>query len=66
MSRSNQILTYDINVMPRSRIGRLRWIGDQRQTDLIQAWLEQEFHPAFEQEFPLDFYSNFHGPETVL
>lgn len=66
VSRGNQILTYDIDVRPRSQVGRLRWIGDQRQANLIQAWLEQKFHPALEQEFPLDFYSNFHGPETVL
>ena len=66
VTRGNQTLSYQIPVEQRSQIGRLSWIGDDWQADLIEAWLEQEFDPELGQEFPLDFYSNFHGPETVI
>jgi predicted metalloprotease with PDZ domain len=66
VARGNQMLTYQIPVGQRSQIGRLSWIGDDRQANLIQAWLEQDFHPEPGQDFPLDFYSNFHGPDTVI
>jgi hypothetical protein len=65
-SKSHQTLTYQIPVGQRWQIGRLTWIGDDKQAGLIQAWLEQDFHPEPGQDFPLDFYSNFHGPDTVI
>jgi predicted metalloprotease with PDZ domain len=64
--RGNQILSYRIPVKQRIQIGGLCWIGDDRQAGLIQRWLDSDFHPTHEQVFPLDFYSNFHGIETVI
>jgi hypothetical protein len=50
----------------RSQIGRQCSIGDAQQAGLIRSWLDSDFHPTHEQKFPLDFYSNFHGPDTVI
>lgn len=66
VARGNQTLTYHIPVGKRRQIGRLRWIGDDSQAGLIAAWLEHDFHPEPGQHFPLDFYSNVHGVETVI
>jgi predicted metalloprotease with PDZ domain len=66
VARGNQTLSYQIPVEQRTRIGQLSWSGDDRQAGLIEAWLEHEFDPESGQDFPLDFYSNFHGPETVM
>ncbi|MFZ3291129.1 PDZ domain-containing protein [Mycobacterium sp.] len=66
VARGNQTLTYQIRPVPRSQIGGLCWIGDDRQASLIRSWLDSDFYPTHEQKFPLDFYSNFHGPETVI
>ena len=65
-ARGNQTFTYQIPVRQRRQIGRLSWIGDDKQAERIQAWLEQDFHPEPGQDFPLDFYFNFHGPDTVI
>ena len=61
VARGNQTLSYQIPVEQRTQIGQLTWNGDDRQAGLIEAWLEQEFDPESGQDFPLDFYSNFHG-----
>jgi len=66
VARGNQMLAYQITVEERTQIGRLTWIGDAQQADRIQSWLEHNFRPEPGQIFPLDFYSNFHGPETVI
>ena len=66
VTRGNQALTYQIPVGRRPQIVRLSWIGDDLQAGLIEAWLEQDFHPQPGQAFPLDFYPNFHGVETVI
>jgi hypothetical protein len=66
VTRGNQMLTYQIPVGQRRQIGRLRWVGDDSQADLIARWLEQDFPPEAGQDFPLDFYSNVHGVETVI
>jgi predicted metalloprotease with PDZ domain len=66
VARGNETLTYQIRVGHRSQIGGLCWIGDDRQAGLIQVWLDSDFQPSQEQVFPLDFYSNFHGAETVI
>ena len=66
VSRGNQTCTYQIPVGQRWQIGRLTWIGDDRQAGLIAAWLEHDFHPEPGQHFPLDFYSNFHGAQSVI
>jgi predicted metalloprotease with PDZ domain len=66
VGRGNETLIYRIRPVQRSQIGGLCWIGDDRQAGLIQAWLDSDFHPSHGQEFPLDFYSNFHGVETVI
>jgi hypothetical protein len=66
VARGNQTLTYQIRPVRRSQIGRLSWIGDDRQEGLIRSWLDSDFHPTREQKFPLDVYSNFHGPDTVI
>jgi predicted metalloprotease with PDZ domain len=66
VARGNQTRTYQIPVGRRWQIGRLRWIGDDRQAGLIAAWLGHDFDPEPGQDFPLDFYSNVHGIETVI
>jgi predicted metalloprotease with PDZ domain len=66
VARGNQTLSYQIRPVQRSQLGGLCWIGDDRQARLIQAWLETDFDPTHEQKVPLDFYSNFHGIETVI
>jgi predicted metalloprotease with PDZ domain len=66
VGRGNETLTYQIRPARRSQIGGLCWVGDDRQAGLIQAWLDSDFHPSHGQEIPLDFYSNFHGVETVI
>jgi predicted metalloprotease with PDZ domain len=66
VARGNQMLTYQILVGQRSQIGRLTWIGDDKQADLIGSWLERDFHPKVGKNFPRDFYSNFHGIEKVM
>ena len=66
VARGNQMLTYQICVKERVQIGQLSWIGDDHQARLVADWLEQDFDPAPRQGFPLDFYSNFHGAETVI
>ncbi len=66
VARGNETRTYQICVGQRWQIGRLRWIGDDRQAGLIAAWLAHDFHPEHGQDFPLDFYSNFHGAQTVI
>jgi len=66
VARGNETLTYPIRVEQHTQIGRLCWIGDDRQAARIRSWLDSDFNPTHEQEFPLDFYSNFHGPDTVI
>ncbi len=64
--RGCQSRTYTIPVGKHTQIGRLTWVGSDEQAAGIAAWLGQEFKPTPGQEFPLDFYENFHGIETVL
>lgn len=64
--RGNQPRTYEIKIGERTQIGKLTWIGTAEQAARIAAWLGQPFAPAHGQGFPLDFYENFHGIETVL
>jgi len=66
VARGTQMLTYPVGVGRRTQIGCLTWRGDERQAALIAEWLEHDFHPKYGQDFPLDFYSNFHGPDTVI
>jgi len=66
VARGNETRTYQIPVGQRWQIGRLRWIGDDSQADLIATWLAHDFHPEPGQDFPLDFYSNVHGVQTVI
>jgi hypothetical protein len=66
VARGNQTRSYQIPVGQRWQIGQLCWIGDDKQADLIQAWLERDFHPKPGEHFPLDFHSNVHGVETVI
>jgi predicted metalloprotease with PDZ domain len=64
--RGNQPRTYTIQIGQRTQIGKLTWTGTAEQALRIAAWLGQPFEPAHGQGFPLDFYENFHGIETVL
>lgn len=64
--RGNQARVYTIPVGKRTQIGKLTWAGSAEQASRIAAWLGQEFNPQRGQAFPLDFYENFHGIETVL
>jgi predicted metalloprotease with PDZ domain len=66
VARGNQTLAYQIPVEPRTQIGGLRWIGDDKQARLIEGWLEQDFCPEPGQDLPLDFYANFHGADKVI
>jgi predicted metalloprotease with PDZ domain len=64
--RGNQSRTYKIPVGKRTQIGKLTWSGSDEQAARIARWLGQDFGPAQGEEFPLDFYENFHGIETVI
>ena len=64
--RGNETLEYTVAPEPRSRIGGLTWNGDAAQASTITGWLRREFAPAAGEAFPLDFYENFHGIETVI
>ncbi|PXW28697.1 M61 family metallopeptidase [Paraburkholderia caballeronis] len=64
--RGNQRRRYTIQPGERSTLVSLRWAGNARQAALISQWLKQPFAPTAGQPFPLDFYENFHGIETVI
>lgn len=64
--RGNQSRSYEIEVGRRTQIGKLVWAGSDEQAASIAAWLGRDFEPSAGQEFPLDFYENFHGIETVI
>lgn len=64
--RGNQPRTYTIRPGRRRTITGLRWTGSGGQAALIAQWLRHPFAPRAGQDFPLDFYENFHGIETVI
>jgi predicted metalloprotease with PDZ domain len=64
--RGNQPRTYEFTAGESTRIGRLTWAGTDEQAARIAAWLGQPFEPSRGQDFPLDFYENFHGVKTVI
>lgn len=64
--RGNQARTCTIIPGTRTALTGLAWTGSTEQADLIAQWLGCPFAPAPSQIFPLDFYENFHGIETVI
>lgn len=64
--RGNQPRSYAIKPGTRTTVTRLRWTGSPEQAALIAQWLNTSFAPESDQNFPLDFYENFHGVESVI
>ncbi|MBI5257909.1 MAG: hypothetical protein HY855_15495 [Burkholderiales bacterium] len=64
--RGNQPHCYTVVPGQRRSVTGLRWRGSAEQAARVAQWLQQPFAPAAGQAFPLDFYENFHGIETVL
>jgi predicted metalloprotease with PDZ domain len=64
--RGHRTITAKINPEQRPTISNLVWHGDPPQAGLIRAWLQSPFDPQKNQVFPLDYYDNFHGIETVV
>lgn len=64
--RGNEAYRFTIAPATRPALQTLVWHGSPAQAALIAAWLDQPFAPSQGQQFPLDFYENFHGVETVL
>jgi predicted metalloprotease with PDZ domain len=64
--RGNQARTCTIIPGTRTALAALAWNGSPAQAGLIAQWLRYPFAPSPGQAFPLDFYENFHGIETVI
>jgi predicted metalloprotease with PDZ domain len=66
VTRAARGLTFTVTPGRRTISGSLQWAGTAAQAQLVGTWLKQAFQPAPGQSFPLDFYENPHGIETVL
>jgi predicted metalloprotease with PDZ domain len=67
VTRGQRALTFKITPAVSKQISSLRWTGTNTQAQLIRTWLQRDdFRPAPDKRFSLEFYENFHGVETVL
>lgn len=66
VERGHRRLSFTLAPIPQRTLSALIWQGTPAQAERISQWLQQPFAPVDGQRFPLDFYENFHGIETVL
>lgn len=65
--RGHRELKFNLLPQPIRRTHSLTWLGTEQQAQLIADWLhEPNFVPSMGEEFPLDFYENFHGIEMMI
>ncbi|MBS0126878.1 hypothetical protein [Thetidibacter halocola] len=64
--RGHRVLDFSMTPRPGRKITGLTWTGDAAQADLISRWLGTDFAPAQGQQFPVSFYENFHGIESMV
>jgi predicted metalloprotease with PDZ domain len=64
--RGQRVLDFTISPKPVQRIADLVWSGTEEQAAMLFQWFGRRFELANEQVFPLDFYENLHGVETVV
>ena len=65
--RGHRELTITLKPKPIERLVKLCWQGNEDQRQHIAQWLDDDgFAPEKGTIFPLNFYENFHGIETLI
>lgn len=65
--RGHRELTFTLTPCAIKRLNNLVWHGNELQAQCIRDWLiDETFNPSQGDNFPLDFYENFHGIETLI
>ncbi|MBT8101075.1 MAG: hypothetical protein KJO82_15075 [Gammaproteobacteria bacterium] len=64
--RGHRVLDFTVKPEAGRKITALKWTGTDTQAELIESWLGAEFAPAQGQVFPVTFYENFHGIESMI
>ncbi|HKJ41818.1 MAG TPA: hypothetical protein VKA27_06965 [Sunxiuqinia sp.] len=64
--RGHRRLTFTIHPRPFKKMKNLIWRGTTSQANEISNWMNCDFTPKQGDVFPLNFYDNFHGIESMV
>jgi predicted metalloprotease with PDZ domain len=64
--RGHRSLMFTIDAGRRTVVDGLVWRGDDRQAEVLSTWFGADFVLQPGQQFPVDFYQNFHGDLTII